>query len=87
MKKKAKISFSVEMAADIDHLKFELKRSDLDYPDHIGGKYYFSLSQKDRKRYRLTNPEYALKHSYYNEISNLSLDLMFNYTDIDIKKK
>jgi len=85
--KKAKISFSVEMTVDIAHLKFELKRPDLDYPDHIGGKYYFSLSQKDRKKYKLTDPEYALKHSYYNEISNLTLDLMFNYIEKDINKK
>jgi len=84
--KKAKISLSAEMTADISHLKFELKRSDLDYPDHIGGKYYFSLSQKDRKRYRLINPEYVLKHSYYNSITNLTHDLMFNYIETDITK-
>lgn len=81
MKKKAKISFSAEMTVDIAHLRFKLNRPDLDYPDHIDGNYYFSLSQKDRKRYKLTNPEYALKHSYYNEISNLKLDLMFNYIE------
>ena len=81
MKKKAKISFNAEMTADIAHLKFELKHPNLYFPDHIGGKYYFSLSQKDRKKYRLINPEYVLKHSYHNEISNLTLDLMFNYIE------
>ena len=83
--KKAKVNFSAEMSVNVVHLLFELKRPDLDYPDHIDGKYYFSLSHKDKKRYTLINPEYALKHSYYNEITNLTLDLMFNYTENEQK--
>ena len=74
MKKKAKISFNAEIAADIAYLRFKLKRPDLDYPDHIDGKYYFTLSDKEKKRYRLTNPEYVLKHSDYNKVSNLIVD-------------
>jgi len=72
--KKAKVSFSAEMSVNVVHLQFELKRPDLDYPDHIDGKYYFTLSDKEKKRYRLTNPEYVLKHSDYNIITNLKLD-------------
>lgn len=72
--KKTKVSFNAEMVVDATHLQFELKRPDLDHPDHISGKYYFSLSDKDKKRYRLTNPEYALKHSDYNRITNLTLN-------------
>ena len=69
--KKAKVTFNAEMVADIAHLQFELKRPDLDYPDHINGKYYFTLSDKEKRKYRLINPEYVLKHSDYNKISNL----------------
>ena len=72
--KKATISFTVEMTSSFTHLLFELKRPDIDYPDHIGGDYYFSLSKKERKMYRLTNPEYVLKHSDYNRISNLTVN-------------
>jgi len=72
--KKAKVNFSAEMLVDAVHLQFELKRPDLDYPDYIGGQYYFSLTEKERKKYRLTNPEYALKHSNYNKVSNLTVD-------------
>ena len=72
--KKAKISFTAEMSCSFNHLNFELKRPDLDYPDHIGGEYYFSLSVKERKKYRLTNPAYLLKHSDYNRITNLKLN-------------
>jgi len=79
--KKAKVNFSAEMSVNVVHLLFELKRPDLDYPDHIDGKYYFTLSDKEKRKYRLTNPEYVLKHSYHNEISNLTLDLIFNYIE------
>lgn len=72
--KKAKVNFSAEMSVNVVHLQFELKRPDLDYPDHIDGKYYFTLSDKEKKRYRLTNPEYVLKHSDYNKVSNLTVD-------------
>ena len=72
--KKAKVSFSAEMSVNVAHLQFELKRPDLDYPDHIDGKYYFTLSDKEKKRYRLTNPEYVLKHSDYNKVFNLTVD-------------
>jgi len=72
--KKAKVNFSAEMSVNVVHLQFELKRPDLDYPDHIDGRYYFSLSDKEKKRYRLTNPEYVLKHSDYNKVSNLTVD-------------
>lgn len=72
--KKAKINFSAELSVGVFHLNFELKRPDLDYPDHIGGDYYFSLPTKERKKYRLTNPAYLLKHSDYNRITNLKLD-------------
>lgn len=72
--KKAKINFSAELSVCVSHLNFELKRPDLDYPDHIGGDYYFSLPTKERKKYRLTNPAYLLKHSDYNIITNLKLD-------------
>jgi len=72
--KKAKVNFSAEMSVNATHLQFELKRPDLDYPDHIDGKYYFTLSDKEKKRYRLTNPEYVLKHSDYNKIFNLTVD-------------
>lgn len=72
--KKVKVSFNAEMVADATHLQFELKRPDLDYPDHIDGKYYFSLPDKDKKRYRLTNPEYVLKHSDHHRILNLFIN-------------
>ena len=72
--KKAKVNFSAEMSVNVVHLQFELKRPDLDYPDHIDGKYYFTLSDKEKKRYRLTNPEYVLKHSDYNKVSDLTVD-------------
>lgn len=72
--KKVKVSFSVEMSVNVVHLQFELKRPDLDYPDHIDGRYYFTLSDKEKKRYRLTNPEYVLKHSNYNKITNLFIE-------------
>ena len=72
--KKAKISFTAEMSCSFNHLNFELKRPDLDYPDHIGGEYYFSLSDKEKKKYRLSNPEYALKHSDYSKIFGLTLN-------------
>lgn len=72
--KKAKVNFSAEMLVNVVHLQFELKRPDLDYPDHIDGRYYFALSDKEKKRYRLTNPEYVLKHSDYNKVSNLTVD-------------
>ena len=47
--KKAKVSFCCEMSISISNLMFELKRPDLDFPDHIGGQYYFSLSDKEKK--------------------------------------
>ena len=72
--KKAKVSFTAEMTCSFNHLNFELKRPDLDYPDHIGGEYYFSLSVKERKKYRLRNAEYVLKHSDYSMISNLTVN-------------
>lgn len=72
--KKVKVSFSAEMSVNVVHLQFELKRPDLDYPDHIDGRYYFTLSDKEKKRYRLTNPEYVLKHSNYNKITNLFIE-------------
>lgn len=62
------------MTCSFNHLNFELKRPDLDYPDHIGGEYYFSLPIKERKKYRLINPAYALKHSDHNRIFNLTVD-------------
>ncbi len=49
--KKAKINFSAELSVGVFHLNFELKRPNLDYPDHIGGDYYFSLPTKERKKY------------------------------------
>jgi len=72
--KKVKVSFNAEMVVNGNHLQFELKRPDLDYPDHIDGKYYFILSDKEKRKYRLTNPAYALKHSDYNRIFNLSIN-------------
>ena len=58
--KKAKVSFSTDMSVNVTHLQFELKRPNLDYPDHIDGKYYFTLSDKEKRKYRLTNPAYVL---------------------------
>lgn len=72
--KKAKISFSTDMSVNVTHLQFELKRPSLDYPDHIDGKYYFTLSDKEKRKYRLTNPAYVLKHSDYNRIFNLTVN-------------
>ena len=72
--KKVKVSFNAEMVVDAIHLQFELKRPDLDYPDHIDGRYYFTLSDKEKNKYRLTNPAYALKHSDHNRIFNLTVD-------------
>lgn len=74
MKKNAIVNFSADISVDVAHLKFELKRPSLDYPDYIDGRYYFSLSDKEKKRYRLTNPEYALKHSNHHRISNLTIN-------------
>ena len=72
--KKAKVSFSTDMSVNVTHLQFELKRPSLDYPDHIDGKYYFTLSDKEKRKYRLTNPAYVLKHSDYNRIFNLTVN-------------
>jgi hypothetical protein len=72
--KKAKVSFSTDMSVNVAHLQFELKRPNLDYPDHIDGKYYFTLSDKEKRKYRLTNPAYVLKHSDYNRIFNLTVN-------------
>jgi hypothetical protein len=72
--KKAKVSFSTDMSVNVTHLQFELKRPNLDYPDHIDGKYYFTLSDKEKRKYRLTNPAYVLKHSDYNRIFNLTVN-------------
>lgn len=72
--KKAKVSFSTDMSVNVTHLQFELKRPNLDYPDHIDGKYYFKLSDKEKRKYRLTNPAYVLKHSDYNRIFNLTVN-------------
>jgi len=72
--KKAKVSFSTDMSVNVTHLQFELKRPNLDYPDHIDGKYYFTLSDKEKRKYRLTNPAYALKHSDHNRIFNLTVN-------------
>ena len=72
--KKAKVSFSTDMSVNVTHLQFELKRPSLDYPDHIDGKYYFTLSDKEKRKYRLTNPAYVLKYSDYNRIFNLTVN-------------
>ena len=72
--KKAKVSFCCEMFISISNLMFELKRPDLDFPDHIGGQYYFSLSDKEKKKYRLMNPQNVLKHSDYQKVFNLTID-------------
>lgn len=72
--KKAKVSFCCEMSISISNLMFELKRPDLGFPDHIGGQYYFSLSDKEKKKYRLMNPQNVLKHSDYQRVFNLTID-------------
>ena len=72
--KKAKITFSTELLTNISNLNFDLLNNDLDYPDNIGGEYYFSLSDKEKKKYKLTNPEFLLKHFDYRKIFDLNIN-------------
>ena len=72
--KKAKVTFSTELLTNISNLNFDLLNNDLDYPDNIGGEYYFSLSDKEKKKYKLTNPEFLLKHFDYRKIFDLNIN-------------
>ena len=72
--KKAKVNFSTEFSVNINNLNFRLIGSDLRYPDTIGGQYYFNLSDKEKKKYKLINPEYLLKHFNYRKIFDLTID-------------
>ena len=74
MKRQARINFNADMTVDINLLRFELKKPDLDYPDDIGGTYYFDLSPKEKKLYRLANPSFVLSHAYDKKILNLSVE-------------
>tara|TARA_B100000214_G_C23874782_1_gene584379 strand:+ start:592 stop:816 length:225 start_codon:yes stop_codon:yes gene_type:complete len=72
--RKAKVTFSTELLTNISNLNFQLLNNDLNYPDNIGGEYYFNLSDKEKKKYKLINPAYLLKHSDHNRIFNLTVD-------------
>ena len=74
MKKQARVNFNADITVDITLLQFELKKPDLDYPDTIGGIYYFDLSPKEKKLYRLANPSFVLTHAHNKRILNLSVD-------------
>lgn len=76
MKKvKAKINFSTEILVNINYLNFKLKTDDLDYPDFIGGYYYFfNLSEKEKEKYHLTNPEFLMQHSDHKDIFDLTIN-------------
>lgn len=74
MKRQARINFDVDLTVDISLLRFELKKPDLDYPDTIDGKYYFTLSSKEKKLYRLFNHAFVLQHSSQSKILNFSID-------------
>lgn len=74
MKKQARVNFNADITVDISLLQFELKKPDLDYPDTIGGMYYFDLSPKEKKLYRLSNLSFVLTHAYNKRILNLSVD-------------
>ena len=72
--RKAKVTFSTELLTNISTLNFQLLNNDLNYPDNIGGEYYFNLSDKEKKKYKLTNPEFLLKHFDYRKIFDLNIN-------------
>ena len=47
--RKAKVTFSTELLTNISTLNFQLLNNDLNYPDNIGGEYYFNLSDKEKR--------------------------------------
>jgi len=74
MKTKVRINFNADITAETNLLRFELKRPDLDYPDTIGGVYYFNLPAKEKKLYRLANPAFVLTHAHDKRILNVSVN-------------
>lgn len=72
--RKAKVTFSAELLTNISNLNFQLLNNDLNYPDNIGGEYYFNLSDKEKKKYKLINPEFLLKHFDYRKIFDLNIN-------------
>lgn len=71
--KTAKVNFCVNLEAYVNLMSFELKKTDLDYPSYISGNYYFSLTDKEKKLYRLTNLAYIMQHSKFHKILDLNI--------------
>ena len=67
-------TFAHRINEEININFYNLLNNDLNYPDDIGGEYYFNLSDKEKKKYKLTNPEFLLKHFDYRKIFDLNIN-------------
>jgi hypothetical protein len=69
-----KVKFNVELTAPNNTLTFKLKRPNINYPDIIGGDFYFELSEKEKELFELIDFIDLLKNAKSKRIFDFKID-------------